>query len=204
MQAGNSVVTMNLIQTSAAINPGNSGGALVNRFGQVIGINSAKLNSSMFEGIGFAIPSADAQPVVEDLIAYGYVKDRVALGVMVIALSPVTGPANDLPSQGLYISSVEDYSDLNNHDITVGDDIDGGRRNAGNHVRSAGCAGDAQARRNRAAGDPKARQRQCRHRGRGAGREPQQLKLQNKKRRRGYIPRRRLFLFFPQVKNLSL
>ena len=106
MQAGNSVVTMNLIQTSAAINPGNSGGALVNRFGQVIGINSAKLNSSTFEGIGFAIPSADAQPVVEDLIAYGYVKDRVALGVMVIALSPVTGPANDLPSQGLYISSV--------------------------------------------------------------------------------------------------
>jgi len=77
----------------------------------------------MFEGIGFAIPSADAQPVVEDLIAYGYVKDRVALGVMVIALSPVTGPANDLPSQGLYISSVEDYSDLNNHDITVGDVI---------------------------------------------------------------------------------
>ena len=58
---------------------------------RVIGINSAKLNSSMFEGIGFAIPSADAQPVVEDLIAYGYVKDRVALGVMVIALSPVTG-----------------------------------------------------------------------------------------------------------------
>lgn len=95
----------------------------MNRFGQVIGINSAKLNSSMFEGIGFAIPSADAQPVVEDLIAYGYVKDRVALGVMVIALSPVTGPANDLPSQGLYISSVEDYSDLNNHDITVGDVI---------------------------------------------------------------------------------
>ena len=42
---------------------------------------------------------------------------------MVIALSPVTGPANDLPSQGLYISSVEDYSDLNNHDITVGDVI---------------------------------------------------------------------------------
>ena len=42
---------------------------------------------------------------------------------MVIALSPVTGPANDLPSQGLYIPSVEDYSDLNNHDITVGDVI---------------------------------------------------------------------------------
>ena len=126
MQSGGTgeiTIYPNMIQTDAAINPGNSGGALVNRFGQVIGINSAKLNSSMFEGIGFAIPSADAQPVVEDLIAYGYVKDRVALGVMVIALSPVTGPANDLPSQGLYISSVEDYSDLNNHDITVGDVI---------------------------------------------------------------------------------
>ena len=53
---------MNLIQTSAAINPGNSGGALVNRFGQVIGINSAKLNSSMFEGIGFAIPRRTRSP----------------------------------------------------------------------------------------------------------------------------------------------
>lgn len=123
MESSNGYVTMSLIQTSAAINPGNSGGALVNRFGQVIGINSAKLNSAMFEGIGFAIPSADAQPIVADLIDYGYVKDRVALGVMVIALSPATGPANDLPEQGLYISAVEEYSDLNRHDVTVGDVI---------------------------------------------------------------------------------
>ena len=123
MESSNGYVTMTLIQTSAAINPGNSGGALVNRFGQVIGINSAKLNSAMFEGIGFAIPSAAAQPIVADLIDYGYVKDRVALGVMVIALSPATGPANDLPEQGLYISSIEEYSDLNRHDVTVGDVI---------------------------------------------------------------------------------
>ena len=116
----------NMIQVDCSINPGNSGGPLFNSYGEVIGIVSAKYSSysnTTVEGIGFAIPSADAQPVVEDLIAYGYVKDRVALGVMVIALSPVTGPANDLPSQGLYISSVEDYSDLNNHDITVGDVI---------------------------------------------------------------------------------
>ncbi len=123
MESGNGYVTMSLIQTSAAINPGNSGGALVNRFGQVIGINSAKLNSALYEGIGFAIPVADAQPVIADLIDYGYVKDRVALGVMVIALSPATGPSNDLPEQGLYISAVEEYSDLNRHDVTVGDVI---------------------------------------------------------------------------------
>ena len=41
-------VTMSLIQTDAAINPGNSGGALVNRFGQVVGINSARMNSAFF------------------------------------------------------------------------------------------------------------------------------------------------------------
>ncbi len=117
------VITMRLIQTSAAINPGNSGGALVNRFGQVIGITSSKMNSSRYEGLGFAIPSADAQPIVGDLIDYGYVKDRVALGVMLLALTPATGPANGLPSQGLYITEVEEYSDLNNHDVTAGDVI---------------------------------------------------------------------------------
>ncbi len=123
LESGGGYVTMHLIQTSAAINPGNSGGALVNRFGQVIGINSAKLNGVLYEGVGFAIPTADAQPIVADLIDYGYVKDRAALGVMVIALSPAMGEANDLPEQGLYISEIEEYSDLNRHDITVGDVI---------------------------------------------------------------------------------
>ncbi len=123
VRTDNGVITMHLIQTSAAINPGNSGGALVNRFGQVIGISSSKMRSDAYEGLGFAIPSADAQPIVGDLIDYGYVKDRVALGVMVVALTPATGPANGLPSQGLYITEVEMYSDLNNHDITAGDVI---------------------------------------------------------------------------------
>ena len=81
------------------------------------------MRSDAYEGLGFAIPSADAQPIVGDLIDYGYVKDRVALGVMVVALTPATGPANGLPSQGLYITEVEMYSDLNNHDITAGDVI---------------------------------------------------------------------------------
>jgi serine protease Do len=114
-------VMLSLIQTDAAINPGNSGGALVNQYGQVIGINSAKLNSSTFEGLGFAIPITRAQPIIEQLIAYGYVKNRGVLAISVIALSPVTGPANNLPEHGLYITAIESYSDITNHGVEVGD-----------------------------------------------------------------------------------
>lgn len=116
-------VTMSLIQTDAAINPGNSGGALVNRFGQVVGINSARMNSAFFEGICFAIPTRTAQPVVENLIAYGYVRDRGVLGVTAIALTGVNGPPNGLPAQGLYISEIAANSDLVRSDVTVGDII---------------------------------------------------------------------------------
>ena len=116
-------VTMSLIQTDAAINPGNSGGALVNRFGQVVGINSARMNSAFFEGICFAIPTRTAQPVVENLIAYGYVRYRGVLGVTVIALTGVNGPPNGLPAQGLYISEIAANSDLVRSDVTVGDII---------------------------------------------------------------------------------
>ena len=116
-------VTMSLIQTDAAINPSNSGGALVNRFGQVVGINSARMNSAFFEGICFAIPTRTAQPVVENLIAYGYVRDRGVLGVTVIALTGVNGPPNGLPAQGLYISEIAANSDLVRSDVTVGDII---------------------------------------------------------------------------------
>lgn len=116
-------VTMSLIQTDAAINPGNSGGAMVNRFGQVVGINSARMNSAFFEGICFAIPTRTAQPVVENLIAYGYVRDRGVLGVTVIALTGVNGPPNGLPAQGLYISEIAANSDLVRSDVTVGDII---------------------------------------------------------------------------------
>ena len=116
-------VTMSLIQTDAAINPGNSGGALVNRFGQVVGINSARMNSAFFEGICFAIPTRTVQPVVENLIAYGFVRDRGVLGVTVIALTSVNGPPNGLPAQGLYISELAPGSDLVRSDVTVGDII---------------------------------------------------------------------------------
>ena len=71
---------MNVIQTDAAINSGNSGGALVNSYGQVIGINAVKISSSTVEGMGFAIPISEAKPIIEDLIKFGYVKGRPGLG----------------------------------------------------------------------------------------------------------------------------
>ena len=71
----------NLLQTDAAINPGNSGGALVNRFGEVIGINSIKMSQSGVEGIGFAIAISEAKPIIDDLMNDGYVSGRTLIGI---------------------------------------------------------------------------------------------------------------------------
>ena len=84
---------MTLLQTTAALNTGNSGGALVNDKGQVIGITNMKLVDRSFdgatiEGLGFAIPTATVKPVVDALIAQGYVSGRPTLGVTVRWLYP--------------------------------------------------------------------------------------------------------------------
>ncbi len=68
LQLEASSTEINLIQTDAAINPGNSGGALTNIEGQLIGINSAKMASTNFEGMGFAIPVNDAVEIVDRII----------------------------------------------------------------------------------------------------------------------------------------
>ena len=73
--------TMNLIQTDAAINSGNSGGALINAYGEVIGINSVKVSSTGVEGMGFAIPISEANPIISDLLEHGYVKGRPVSGM---------------------------------------------------------------------------------------------------------------------------
>ena len=76
-----STYTMLCIQHTAAINPGNSGGALVNQYGQVIGINSQKIISDEYEGMGFAIPIKSAQSIINSLASYGYVPNRPRLGI---------------------------------------------------------------------------------------------------------------------------
>lgn len=73
--------TMNLMQTDAAVNNGNSGGPLINAYGQVIGITSAKVSSSVAEGLGFAIPIDEALPIIKDLMENGYVTGRPSLGI---------------------------------------------------------------------------------------------------------------------------
>ncbi|WP_442595787.1 S1C family serine protease [Neobacillus sp. D3-1R] len=79
---------LNVIQTDAAINPGNSGGALINTQGQVIGINSMKISNSGVEGLGFAIPSNDLVPIVNQMIENGKVV-RPYMGVSLVSLEEV-------------------------------------------------------------------------------------------------------------------
>jgi serine protease Do len=79
---------LNVIQTDAAINPGNSGGALINTAGQVIGINSLKISDNGVEGLGFAIPSNDALPIIDELIESGQVT-RPYLGVSLADLAEI-------------------------------------------------------------------------------------------------------------------
>jgi len=84
IRAENDRVIENVIQTDAAINPGNSGGPLLNRAGEIIGINAQIASpSSGSAGIGFAIPSDTVQSVVKDLITYGYVR-RPYLGISAV------------------------------------------------------------------------------------------------------------------------
>jgi len=78
---------LKLIETDAAINPGNSGGPLVNMAGEVIGINEAKIQDVGVEGVGWAIASADALPIIQELINNGYVV-RPWLGVGTETVTP--------------------------------------------------------------------------------------------------------------------
>ena len=76
------------IQTDAAINPGNSGGALINRRGELIGINTAIFSQSGgYQGIGFAVPSNLARRVMDDLIKYGEVRRGSIGNVRTVAIT---------------------------------------------------------------------------------------------------------------------
>lgn len=111
----------NLIQTDAAINSGNSGGALVNSAGQVIGINTLKLEGTSVEGMGFAIPIDSAKPIFEQLISDGKVA-RPYIGLSGRDLDEKTAKANNLV-EGVYVVSVEAFSGAEKAGIKAGDVI---------------------------------------------------------------------------------
>ena len=112
--------TLNAIQTDATINPGNSGGALVNMSGQVVGISSAKYAADGYENMGFAITTEEALPIINNLIDYGYVKDRGALGVNCAIIDEFTAKYNNLPAAGIYVYEV---TNPNPGDLQAGDII---------------------------------------------------------------------------------
>lgn len=118
--------SLECIQHDAAINPGNSGGALVNSYGQVIGMNSSKIADMDYEGMGFAIPINVINDVVNDLVSNGYVQDRAKLGISYLQVSQnqtysMIVRMNDLPTGSVIIASIDETSPLNDTDVEKGD-----------------------------------------------------------------------------------
>ncbi len=105
ISVGDDGYIMNVIQTDVAINPGNSGGALVNEYGQVIGITSSKKVATDYEGIGFAIPIDYAQSIISELKEYGYVKSRAVLGISGSYIDEFTASYNGV-EPGMYVTEV--------------------------------------------------------------------------------------------------
>lgn len=104
--------TSRLIQTDSAINPGSSGGALLNMYGQVIGVTSSKLASVEYDAVGYAIPTVTMKRIVEELIANGKVVSRAKLGVTYLAIDSISAEIGEYDTVGLYIDSVSEDSDL--------------------------------------------------------------------------------------------
>lgn len=117
-----SIYSMTVIQTDAAINPGNSGGALINEYGQVIGITSSKLKAIDYEGVGFAIPTAIAIPIAQELIEKGYISGRAILGITARPIDVTTSRYYGVP-QGIQIVSFSDDSSFNDSKVQIGDII---------------------------------------------------------------------------------
>ena len=89
--------TLNVLQTTAALNNGNSGGPLINRYGQVVGVNTLKMSGSgssdeaTVEGLGFALPISHVCFVVNDIIATGKFHGVPTLGLMVATYENADG-----------------------------------------------------------------------------------------------------------------
>ena len=124
---------MNCIQTNAAMSPGNSGGALVNMYGQVIGITSSKYVSSSYEGLGFAITINDALPIVQEIIENGHVLGRVRVGITFVSLNmeeaklefadTISMQSSPKDLKGIWIVEIAEDCDIANTELQVNDVI---------------------------------------------------------------------------------
>lgn len=123
---------MNCIQTNAAISPGNSGGALVNMYGQVIGITSSKYVNSSYEGLGFAITINEAKPIIEELINNGYISGRIKVGITFYSSDNEyifelfkEKYKREMPKKlmGLWITDISEECDVANTELKVNDFI---------------------------------------------------------------------------------
>lgn len=101
--------TILCIQSDAALNPGNSGGALVNMYGQVVGVAVALMNHETYENIGFSISIDDAVPIAEDLISQGYVSSRTRVGITYIPIGDASASAYGIPA-GLCVMEIDSSS----------------------------------------------------------------------------------------------
>ena len=114
--------SMKVIQTDTAINSGSSGGALVNMYGQIVGINSSKIVISGYEGLCFAIPANDVVDTAKDLIQYKKVQNRARLGITYSEINAAASRKTGLPI-GILISSVDVSSNLSSQGVAKNDVI---------------------------------------------------------------------------------
>ena len=117
----------NMIQTDTSINPGNSGGPLLNSYGEVVGIVSAKYSSysnESVEGLGFAIPINDVWAMIEDIMTNGYVTNKPYLGATVGTVTEQMAAQYryDITS-GVFIYSVEEGGAADKAGLKMGDVI---------------------------------------------------------------------------------
>ncbi|WP_324719490.1 trypsin-like peptidase domain-containing protein [Salinimicrobium sp. HB62] len=111
------------IQTDAAVNPGNSGGALVNIYGELIGINTAITSQTgTYVGYAFAVPSNNARKIVEDILEYGDVQQGI-LGIRGVQAASVPSDYDITVSEGVYIDEVEQGSGAEKAGLRSGDVI---------------------------------------------------------------------------------
>ena len=119
----------NMIQTDTSINPGNSGGPLLNSYGEVVGIVSAKYSSTgssgeTVEGLGFAIPINDVSSMIQDIMTNGYVTNRAYLGATIGTLNASMAQQYRYDiTEGAFVYSVEDGGPADQAGLQLGDVI---------------------------------------------------------------------------------